>query len=277
MRRAEWTTAEELRVGVVGSPANVGSLGSGSGPGPESESDFDFDFESTLERATADTGATVVSGSATAVLERSPSFVVCLGQEALTAVVHEGITVPVLPIDVGPGLHSVTGDRLHDTLEAVFAGDGCECQYPLLCVESESIRKSNTGPIRACFDVALLTEEPARISEYSVRSRGNQLAQFRADGVVVATPQGSHGYATAAGGPLIAPGLDALAVVPVAPFVTRTQQWIVPNDDLELTVERDEGPVSLQVDDRTLETVTMGSTVSITADESLTVLCPSLE
>lgn len=272
MERAEWTGTDDdtTVVGIVG------------------ETDV-LDSE-TIDRTVTDHDATIVAGPLEEILEQSPSILVCVGQTALCAVARAGVSVPVLPVDAGDGVRSVSATHLPAIIDAVLAGAGLERHYSTLRVEtadpidgpgsgssSDPGSNSEPGPRRAFFDVALVTEEPARISEYSVTSRGERLAQFRADGVVVATPQGSHGYASAAGGPLLSDGLDAVAVVPVAPFVTQTRQWIVPHDGLELTVERDEGPVTLQVDDRSVGTVAAGSPISITTAEPLSILVPDDE
>lgn len=63
---------------------------------------------------------------------------------------------------------------------------------------------------------------------------------------MVATPLGSRGYAGSAGGPSVSPD-GGISVVPVAPFTTRTDAWIV-TDRVGVTVERETTPVSLVVD-----------------------------
>jgi NAD+ kinase len=124
--------------------------------------------------------------------------------------------------------------------------------------------RSALGVTRALQDVMLVTEEPARISEYTVRSGGDLVGRFRADGVVVATPAGSQGYARACGGSVLDPGTEVFGVVPVSPFATDQDSWVLPMDAVELSVERDETPVELLADDRTAGTVARGETVRLT-------------
>ncbi|WP_394351524.1 hypothetical protein [Halobacterium bonnevillei] len=52
----------------------------------------------------------------------------------------------------------------------------------------------------------MVTAEPARISEYAVETGTERVDEVRADGVVAATPAGSHGYARDADGPLLSRG-----------------------------------------------------------------------
>ncbi|ELZ23905.1 sugar kinase [Haloterrigena salina JCM 13891] len=125
---------------------------------------------------------------------------------------------------------------------------------------------------RALFDVTLVTDEPARISEYGVASRGDSVARFRADGVVVATAAGSDGYAGAVDAPSLSTAVDAVAVAPVAPFVTDTRRWVLPDDRLELTVERDEGPIALVADGRRVTSVGVDARIAVSVEDSLETL-----
>jgi NAD+ kinase len=99
-----------------------------------------------------------------------------------------------------------------------------------------------------------------------VRSDGEQVARFRADGVAVAAPAGTPGYARTAGGPVIPPELSVVSVVPVAPFATDLNHWVVPAQDITITVERDEATVDVLADDRTVGIADVGHPVSITTD-----------
>lgn len=247
MTRAERTIDGDAVVGVVGS---------------------DAELIDRLEAVLADRSADAVAGSLEPVLGRDPSLVVALGQEALEAVARTRPDVPIVPVDAGRGVESAPRDRIDAALEAALDGGAIERTYPLLAVEGAGL-----GPVRALFDVTVVTAEPARISEYSVESRGRPVARFRADGVVVATPAGSRGYASDAGGPQISRGVNAVSIVPIASFVTRKRRWVVP-PEVEITVERDEGDVDLCVDDRTIGGLESRSPVSIAVDGSISVLVP---
>lgn len=60
---------------------------------------------------------------------------------------------------------------------------------------------------------------------------------LRADGLIITTPTGSSAYALSAGGPLLHPGLNALALVPVAPQTLSNRPIVVPADGmLKLTL-----------------------------------------
>lgn len=181
--------------------------------------------------------------------------VVAVGEDALLGLAADPPAVPVIAVGAGGPL-AVPDDEV-DAAVSTFTADGARrVDHPVL-----GVRVSGDLVGRALADVSLVTSEPARISEYAVRSRGRPVTGFRADGVVVATPLGSVGYARAAGGPILGPG-TGLGVVPVAPFATTFDTWVC-RPDVELTVERDEGAVSLVLDDAVAREVAPHETVRI--------------
>lgn len=187
--------------------------------------------------------AEAVRRAGATVSEDPVDLLVARGTDALRATAPRP-RAPVLAVDTEPGVHSVASADLDDALDAVVAGDYETVRHPVLAVDGPQERGY------ALFDLTLVTAEPARISEFSVHSGGERLAEFRADGVVCATPAGSHGYARAADGPLVAPQTGVVAVVPIAPFAIGTDHWVLPVDDVTLCVERNEAPVELLCDDR---------------------------
>jgi len=122
---------------------------------------------------------------------------------------------------------------------------------------------------RAVRDCAIVTTDPARISEYRAVTEETTLTTFRADGVVVATPLGTAAYSRAAGGPRLAPD-TGLAVVPIAPFAMTADQWVV-NPPLTLRVERDDA-VSVLVDGHHVAGGGADLTVSVSAAGSIAVV-----
>lgn len=213
-----------------------------------------------------DAGVATATGSAEDVLAAGPDRIVVVGEPALLDLVRAEASVPVLPVAAGRGVRSVPRAALSDAVGALTAGDWYPVDRPVL-----GVRVGGDPAGRALADVTLMTSEPAHISEYAIRSGDERVAQIRADGVVVATPVGSHGYAKDAGGSLVAPGTDVVQVAPVAPFVTDADRWVLPATDLELSVERDESDVSLLVDDETTRRVPPGVEVTVNAIDAVTV------
>ncbi|MDG5817218.1 ATP-NAD kinase [Natronococcus sp. A-GB7] len=220
-----------------------------------------------LSGALGRTGSTVVEGSAATLTEADASVLVAVGERALSALARERPDAPVLPVGEDLGLESVATERVSDALETILSATARVRSHPIFEVALEGER------YRGLFDVTLVTAEPAKISEYSVRSGDELIGSFRADGVVAATPAGTHGYASAVDAPELSPALEAVAVAPIAPFATHARQWVLP-PELEWRVERDEGPVTLVVDDRSVRSVPVGSPVGLTFEDELRTLVP---
>ena len=84
----------------------------------------------------------------------------------------------------------------------------------------------------------------------SVRYNSKLIGTFSADGLIIATPNGSTAYSLAAGGPIICPELDALTLTPICPH-TISMRPIVLNAKYEIQVQyigSDDHPIELRTD-----------------------------
>ena len=188
-------------------------------------------------------GATPRTGSPAHVLDGDPDAIVAVGRHAVTDLIADRPVpdVPILALNAGEGFPK-TGDAAAAVSE-LCSGRYATLPHPVLGVAVEGSHVGN-----AAFDAMVVTSDPARISEFRIVA-GTELDAVRADGVVVATPAGSHGYARSAGGPRLRPGGGGAAVVPVAAFTMTPNRWVVGLDaPVEIRNERDV-PLSLLVDD----------------------------
>ncbi|MFB6102732.1 MAG: ATP-NAD kinase [Haloplanus sp.] len=168
--------------------------------------------------------------------------VVAVGDEAIRSAAANPPDAPLLPVTPTGGRHLVARESLDGALAALAADDGRVVAHPIL-----GVRRDGSVVARALRDVMLVTAAPASISEYAVTTAETVVQSVRADGVVLAAPMGSDGYAAAAGGSVL--GADTgVAVVPVAPFSTAAETHVVDAaDSLAVSVER-EGDVALFAD-----------------------------
>ena len=68
----------------------------------------------------------------------------------------------------------------------------------------------------------------------------DRLAEFSADGVIVATPTGSTAYALSAGGPIVSPRAECLIVVPVSAHMIMARPFVFAADEtVRITVKED--------------------------------------
>jgi NAD+ kinase len=203
----------------------------------------DDDRTDRIETAVVQAGGTPVVGKVEDVLGGGADWVVADGERALLSLARSASAGPVLPVEAGRGVQSVPIDAVEPAMETVVAGESGTIERTLLRADL------NGNAAVALFDVSFVTTEPARISTFTVKSGETFVEEFRGDGVVIATPAGSRGYAARAGGPTLDPGTGVVAVVPVAPFATDTTDWILKAADVQVTADCAEAEVTMYADD----------------------------
>ena len=73
-----------------------------------------------------------------------------------------------------------------------------------------------------------LQEDLAPTCTLELEIDGEVVDQVRGDGLILATPTGSTGYAMAAGGPILHPGIDAIIVSPICPMSLSSRAVVLP-------------------------------------------------
>jgi NAD+ kinase len=200
--------------------------------------------------------ATVRASDATMSATADADVVITTGESALLSVADGPVSVPILAVGSAAGPHTVPVGRLDEALDSLVAGDWQSVSHSTLAVTVDGRPVDD-----ALLDVSLMTARAAEISEYAVHAASVSVPPFRADGVVVATPLGSTGYARAVDGPILAPQ-TGLAVVPVAPYATVARHWVL-RPPIRLTVERDDADVVLVLDDAVRHHVTADEVVEL--------------
>ncbi|MCC6868718.1 MAG: NAD kinase [Burkholderiales bacterium] len=120
------------------------------------------------------------------------------------------------------------------TLAAMLDGRYVEQRRTMLKVAVERPDgRSDLG--LALNDVVVNRGSIGSMIECAVAIDGRFGYAMRADGIIVATPTGSTAYALSAGGPILAPQLASLLLVPVAPHAL-THRPIVIADDASIAV-----------------------------------------
>jgi NAD+ kinase len=90
------------------------------------------------------------------------------------------------------------------------------------------------------------------------------MEDFRSDGVVIATSTGSTAYAMSAGGPIVDPRVDAIVLVPVAPFKLSSRPWVIPGGStIEVKLKLPEKEALMVIDGQSTTTISVKDTVVI--------------
>ena len=85
-----------------------------------------------------------------------------------------------------------------------------------------------------------------RLIEITVEINGSFVHKQRADGLILSTPTGTTAYALSAGGPILHPSLEAIAIVPVSPHTLSNRPIAVNSSSLiQITmIQTDDGQLS---------------------------------
>lgn len=129
--------------------------------------------------------------------------------------------------------------ELRETLSPMIAGDYEEEQRTLLegCVKRPSGQDvESLYESFAVNDVVVSRGASAGMVELRVEAQQQFVANFRADGLIVASPTGSTAYALSAGGPILHPGIAGWVMVPIAPHALSNRPIVLP-DTGEVRIE----------------------------------------
>jgi NAD+ kinase len=154
---------------------------------------------------------------------------------------------PVLGVACGSigVLMSVRADRLPAALDQVAAG-----RWTPVTVPGLEVGWDGADGIVAVNDLVVIRDGPGQVL-VAVEVDRELYARVAGDGLVVATPLGSSAYTIAAGGPILAPGAEGIAVTPLAPHGGSCPPLVAGTGSrLTLTVEPGHGGVRHEVDGR---------------------------
>jgi NAD+ kinase len=102
----------------------------------------------------------------------------------------------------------------------------------------------------ALNDVVIKTCDVFRMGRFTVHADGAKVNDYRADGLILATPTGSTAYNLAAGGPLVDPAASAIALTPICAH-TMSNRSVIFDGETELSVSSEDGAhLGLSVDGR---------------------------
>lgn len=162
--------------------------------------------------------------------ERADLMIVLGGDGTLISVArHVGARMkPILGVNLGSlgFLTEITQSETFSTLERVLAGDFTVSSRMML--DAVVLRSGREVARFVVLNDAVINKGAlARIIDMETSVDGVYLTNFKADGLIVATPTGSTAYNLAAGGPIIYPGLNCLVISPICPHMLTNRPLIV--------------------------------------------------
>ena len=137
-------------------------------------------------------------------------------------------------------------------------------------IEKRTVLEIENGENKtfAINDVFVSKSVPGKIAELFVECNGHEVCRYRADGIVLSTPDGSTAYSMSAGGPILDTNLNAIIMTPVCPH-SLISCSVVFSPEKIITVGS-----SLVCGEKELDVVVDGEMVfTLKKDEKLTVKC----
>ncbi|WP_250658715.1 NAD(+) kinase [Alkalimarinus coralli] len=174
--------------------------------------------------------------------------------------------VPLLGVNRGRlgFLTDISPKELEEKVGEVLSGEYIEERRFLL----EVTVKRNGEPVAygaGLNDIVLHPGKSTRMIGFDLFIEGQFVYSQRSDGLIVSTPTGSTAYALSAGGPLLHPKLDAIALVPMFPHTLSSRPIVVDgNSEIKIIIgEANEIYPQVSCDGQNDIPVAPGDTVNI--------------
>jgi NAD+ kinase len=166
--------------------------------------------------------------------EASDLIVVIGGDGTLLATARASVDAgtPLVGVNLGRlgFLVDISPDVVVESLDRILCGEYLEEQRFLL-----QARIGSQAPVLALNDVVFHKWNIARTIEFETWVNGKLVDAQGSDGLIIATPTGSTAYALSGGGPLLAPSLNAISLVPICPH-TLSNRPVVVHGSCEIAV-----------------------------------------
>ncbi len=78
----------------------------------------------------------------------------------------------------------------------------------------------------ALNDVTVTKQNPFHVIRLDISADRVPVTRFRGDGVIIATPTGTTAYSLAAGGPIVEPSAENIAVTPICPHAWQAKSFV---------------------------------------------------
>ncbi len=143
----------------------------------------------------------------------------------------DGQATPIMGVNLGRVgfLTTASPQNLDWALDALARGAYVtEARLTLeSAIEDQSGSRRVAAPV--LNDVVVHKGGVARVVRMRVAVDGDEVGQYSADGIVVATPTGSTAYSLSAGGPIVVPGVDAIVVTAICPHTLAVRPLVLPS------------------------------------------------
>jgi NAD+ kinase len=184
--------------------------------------------------------------------DRPDLLVVLGGDGAILGAVRAFADAPVPTVGINFGrvgfLASTPAKHWREVLASILAGDGV--LEPRMRLEARIERRGNGSVRELCLNDVVVSRGPHQgMLTLGLSVGGKWVTDYRADGLIVATPSGSTAHSLSAGGPVLFPSMLGLVVTPICPQGLSYRPIVLhPDSRLELVIKESSGITTLAAD-----------------------------
>ena len=152
-----------------------------------------------------------------------------------------GRDIPLIGVNLGQlgFMTEIHLDDLEKSLEKIVRGEYFTVERMMLEVKLFNRDGELLHQDYALNDAVLYRGEISRIIPCVLKINGNYIQTFKSDGIIVAGPTGSTGYALSCGGPIVDPKLELMLVTPISPHSLQNRTYVVsPEDTIEISIAK---------------------------------------
>jgi NAD+ kinase len=150
--------------------------------------------------------------------------------------------------------HDAVLERLPEILRAGFQID-----------ERTAVQVEAHGRMHFALNDVVVARTAPHMTPFGLHIDGKEAAHVPADGIVVATPTGSTAYSLSAGGPIVAPSVDAFIITALLPHTLFSRPLVVPTSStIVICCDAETSGVALEADGQVVERLHPGERVTVT-------------
>jgi NAD+ kinase len=176
------------------------------------------------------------------------------GQDACCVIGGDGTLLGIAAQAARAGVPIIGVNRGNLGFLTTFSADNIRESFPSLLAGAFQINHRSLlacsidgGPLDlALNDVLIKAEVNSRIVGLEVTADGQLVTDYDCDGLIFATPTGSTAYNLSAGGPLVHPSAEVIALTPICPH-TLSNRSIIFRAEVRLAVRNLSPGITLQV------------------------------
>ncbi|MCL4537689.1 MAG: NAD(+)/NADH kinase [Nitrospirae bacterium] len=182
--------------------------------------------------------------------------------------------VPILGVNLG-GLGFITEvnkDEIFDAVEKVLAGS-CSIEERIMLTAVVHRHSERIADFVVLNDVVINKGALARIIDLETYINNSYVTTFKADGLIISTPTGSTAYSLSAGGPILYPTLNSIALTPICPHTLTNRPIVLPDDfTIEIILRSESEDVFLTLDGQVGFSLRKNDTIEVKKSEFTTKL-----